>query len=351
MDERTGSVAPTPPDLAVEPGPSTPPSAGPPPASPGALAARELVARVQREVARAVIGLEREVESCLVALLAGGHVLLEGPPGVAKTLLVRTLATALGGSFGRIQFTPDLMPADITGTSIYRPNEGSFRFQNGPVFAHLLLADEINRAPAKTQAALLEAMQECAVTVDGTRHLLPAPFVVFATMNPIEHEGTYPLPEAQLDRFLFKVQLGYPAAEVEARMLETAHRRSPLAGPGELGVQCVSTPQEILELRRHVLEVDVRTDLPAYVVKLLAATRGHTQLVVGGSPRAGVMLLLAAKARALLAGRDYVVPDDVKASFLPALRHRVVLDPAVEIEGGTSDEALQRILDQIQVPR
>ena len=307
--------------------------------------------RIQREVDKVVVGLEREVEHCLFALLAGGHLLLEGPPGVAKTLLVRTLATAFGGRFGRIQFTPDLMPADVTGTSIYRPNEGAFRFQEGPIFAQVLLADEINRAPAKTQSALLEAMQECAVTVDGTRHALPAPFVVFATMNPIEHEGTYPLPEAQLDRFLFKVSVGYPRPEVEARLLDAAHRRSQLASPKELGVVPVTGPEEILRLRQAVLRVNVRTDLPAYVVQLLNATRQNSQLVVGASPRAGVMLLLAAKARALLAGRDYVTPDDVKAVFLPALRHRVVLDPAVEIEGGTSDEALTRILDQVQVPR
>ncbi len=284
-------------------------------------------------------------------MLAGGHVLLEGPPGVAKTLLVRTLATALGGRFGRIQFTPDLMPADITGTSIYRQNEGLFRFQEGPVFAQVLLADEINRAPAKTQAALLEAMQECSVTVDGTRHPLPEPFVVFATMNPIEHEGTYPLPEAQLDRFLFKVKIGYPAAEIEARMLAAAHRRSQLASPTELGVQCVSSPRELVDLRARTLAVDVRADLPAYVVALLDGTRKSPQLVVGASPRAGVMLLLGAKARALLLGREYVTPDDIKAIFLPALRHRVILDPAVEIEGGTSDEALERVLDQVQVPR
>ncbi|MFO1009494.1 MAG: AAA family ATPase [Planctomycetota bacterium] len=319
------------------------------PARPPAAVA--LAERVQREVARVVVGLEREVEHCLIALLAGGHLLLEGPPGVAKTLLVRTLATALGGRFGRIQFTPDLMPADVTGTSIYRPNEGEFRFQEGPIFAQVLLADEINRAPAKTQAALLEAMQECSVTVDGKRHALPEPFIVFATMNPIEHEGTYPLPEAQLDRFLFKVVVGYPKPEVEARLLDAAHRRSQLASPRELGVTAVSSPEEILELRREVLKVAVRPDLPAYVVQLLNATRSNGQLVVGASPRAGVMVLLAAKARALLAERDYITPDDVKAVFLPALRHRVVLDPAVEIEGGTSDDALQRILDQVQVPR
>ena len=313
--------------------------------------AAEFAARIGAEVGRTVVGMDREVESCLIALLAGGHVLLEGPPGVAKTMLVRTLATALGGSYGRIQFTPDLMPADVTGTSIYRPSEGAFRFQPGPVFAQVLLCDEINRAPAKTQASLLEAMQEGAVTVDGLRHALPVPFAVFATMNPVEHEGTYPLPEAQLDRFLFKVIVDYPPADTETALLSTAHRRALGATPADLGVVAVSSPEEILALRKLVLEVEVRSDLPAYVVRLLRATRGESSLVLGASPRAGVMLVLAAKARALLQGRAYVIPDDVKAAFLPALRHRVVLDPAEEIEGGSADDVLRRILDAEEVPR
>jgi MoxR-like ATPase len=307
--------------------------------------------RVRAEVARAVVGMEREIEACLTAVLAGGHVLLEGPPGTAKTLLVRTLATALGGSYGRIQFTPDLMPADVTGISVYRPAEGAFRFQAGPVFAQMLLCDEINRAPAKTQAALLEAMQESAVTIDGVRHELPRPFCVFATMNPIEHEGTYPLPEAQLDRFLFKVKVGYPPAETEAALLGASHRHALGATPAELGVRAVSSPAEILALRDQVLGVEVRADLPAYVVRLLRATRADPSLLLGASPRAGVMLLFAAKARAALAGRAFVIPDDLKAVFLPALRHRIVLDPAEELEGGTGDVVLSRILDAEEVPR
>jgi MoxR-like ATPase len=310
----------------------------------------DLAARIAAETARSVVGLESEVEHCLIALLAGGHVLLEGPPGVAKTLLVRTLATALGGSYGRIQFTPDLMPADVTGTSVFRPSEGGFRFQPGPIFAHVLLCDEINRAPAKTQASLLEAMQESAVTIDGLRHPLPDPFCVFATMNPIEHEGTYPLPEAQLDRFLFKLRVGYPSAEIEARLLGEAHRRPLNASPSELGVRAVSSTAEILALRSRVLMVAVREDLPAYVVSLVRATRSEGSLVLGASPRAGVMLLFAAKARAALQARDYVIPDDIKAVFLPALRHRVILDPAEEIEGATSDDVLRRILDRVEVP-
>ena len=313
--------------------------------------AQELALRVRTEVARVVVGMEAEIEACLTALLAGGHVLLEGPPGVAKTLLVRSLATALGGTYGRVQFTPDLMPADVTGTSIWRPSEGGFRFQPGPIFAHMLLCDEINRAPAKTQASMLEAMQEGAVTADGMRHELPKPFCVFATMNPVEHEGTYPLPEAQLDRFLFKIVVDYPPPEFEAQLLNAAHRRALAATPSELGVQRVSSPEELLALRAQVLDVEVREDLPAYVVRLLRATRTDGSFVLGASPRAGVMLVLGAKARALLLGRSFVTPDDIKALFLPALRHRVMLDPAEEIEGGTSDEALQRILDSQEVPR
>jgi MoxR-like ATPase len=219
------------------------------------------------------------------------------------------------------------------------------------VFANFLLCDEINRAPAKTQASLLEAMQEGAITVDGTRHPLPAPFCVFATQNPIEHEGTYPLPEAQLDRFLFKVRVAYPEADVEARLLSEAHRRPFGATPEDLGVRAVSSPAEILDLRARSLAVEVREDLPAYVVKLLRATREDPSLVLGASPRAGVMLIGAASARALFAGRAYVLPDDLKANFLAALRHRVSLDPAEEIEGGTSDDALRRILDRVEVPR
>jgi MoxR-like ATPase len=299
-----------------------------------------LGARLRAAVEPAVLGMGREVDACLTAVLAGGHVLLEGAPGVAKTLLVRALSRALGGSFARVQFTPDLMPADVAGTSIFHPGEGEFRFRPGPIFAQYVLCDEINRSPAKTQAALLEAMQEGSVTIDGVRHELPSPFVVFATQNPIEHEGTYPLPEAQLDRFLFKVRVDYPTAEVEARILGEAHTRPPGA-----------TPEELERCARIANEVSVRDDLPDYVVRLLKATRDTASLVLGASPRAGVMLLRASKVLAALGGRDFVTPDDIKGVFVPCLRHRVALDPAEEIEGVSADQVLTRILDSVEVPR
>jgi MoxR-like ATPase len=315
------------------------------------LRIQELADLLQFETERVVIGMRAEVRACLIALLTGGHVLLEGPPGVAKTLLVRTLASALGGDFGRVQFTPDLMPSDVTGTSVFRPGEGSFQFRPGPIFAQLLLCDEINRAPAKTQAALLEAMQEGSVTVDGTSHTLPKPFTVFATMNPLEHEGTYPLPEAQLDRFLFKVLVGYPTAELESQLLAEAHARPIHASPSSLGVSAVTSPDELIALREVVQTITVREDLCEYVVRLLHATRDDGALIMGASPRAGVMILQAAKAHAAIEGRDFVTPDDVKLVVPAALRHRVILDPAEELQGATPDESLQRILDRLEVPR
>ena len=344
------------PDSTPDPTPDQTPAPPPVPSGPGTghdfAELRDLAAGVRAACGRVLVGLEDEVDACLTALVAGGHVLLEGPPGVAKTLLVRCLAAALGGDFGRIQFTPDLMPADVTGTSVFHADEGSFRFRPGPIFTQFLLCDEINRAPAKTQAALLEAMQERAVTTDGATRELPRPFAVFATQNPIEHEGTYPLPEAQLDRFLFHVRVGYPAPDHEAALLAASHARPVDASPGDLGVTPVAEPGRWLELAAAVeRRVEVRPDLFDYVVRLLGATRRSPSLALGASPRAGVMLVRAAKARAAMGARDFITPDDLKGVFLTALRHRVALDPAEEIGGGSTDAVLRGILDTVEVPR
>ncbi len=321
---------------------------------PGDMAARvhALRARVEIEVGRAVRGMEQDLEIALAALLAEGHVLLEGPPGVAKTLFARALATALGLSFSRIQFTPDLMPADVTGTSVFHPAEGAFQFQKGPVFAQIVLCDEINRAPAKTQSALLEAMQEGATTEGGTRRELPRPFLVIATMNPIEHEGTYRLPEAQLDRFLVQLSIGYPTPDIETKLLLETHANSPLAKPTDLGVQAVSNAAEILALCALVAEgVRVEASIAQYVVRLLSATRTSPALSLGASPRAGLSMLRLAKSRAALAGRDFVTPDDIKGVFLPTLRHRVMLEAAEEVEGTDVASVLERFLETVEVPR
>lgn len=314
--------------------------------------ASRLLDLLRVEVARAVFGFDSQVEISLAALLSEGHVLLEGPPGVSKTLYARVLAVALGLSFARISFTPDLMPADVTGTSVFHPGEAAFRFQPGPVFAQVVLCDEINRAPAKTQSALLEAMQEGAATEGGTRRELPRPFFVIATMNPIEQEGTYRLPEAQLDRFLVQLDIGYPTAAVEEQLLLEAHGRSPLAQPAALGVRAVCDGERLARLTRAIATgVRVDASIARYIVRLCAATRSNPALALGASPRAALSLLRVAKARAALVGRDFVTPDDVKSLFQATLGHRLVLEAVEEVEGGDVRAVLQRIQDSIEVPR
>jgi MoxR-like ATPase len=298
-------------------------------------------------IAQVVVGQEETVRLCFLTLLCSGHSLVEGVPGVAKTLLVRTLASVLDVRFGRVQFTPDLMPSDILGTSILDAASAELRFRPGPIFTDLLLADEINRASAKTQAALLEAMQERSVTMDGVRHDLGPRFAVFATQNPVEHEGTYPLPEAELDRFLFKIVIDYPSEDEERGILELHH-----ATAGEPAPRAPVLRSEDLEaIRELVRGVIVREEIVGYVAALVRATRSDLNYALGASPRAGLMLLRSAKASAAVEGRDYVLPEDVQAMLLPALRHRIQLDPAAEVEGLTPDEALNQTLRSVAVPR
>jgi MoxR-like ATPase len=309
-----------------------------------------LAGRLRAEIAKAVIGQDDTIDLMLTALFSGGHILLEGPPGTAKTLLARSFCRAMSLRFGRIQFTPDMLPGDVLGSNLFNFQSSSFSLSKGPIFCDLLLADEINRTPPKTQAALLEAMQERAVTLDGVRHDLGAHFTVIATQNPIEQQGTYPLPEAQLDRFLFKHVLGYPSMEDERRIIEGA-------GNAQASDNVLADIAPVLDgkgLDAAMLTVagvrlnDANRD---YILALIRATRETPQLSVGASPRAGALLARAARARAVLDGRDYVLPDDIKALYLPALRHRVLLSPAAEIEGENVDRVLQSLLERIEIPR
>ena len=314
--------------------------------------ARGLASLVRGEIAKAVVGQEEGVELLLTALFSGGHVLLEGPPGAAKTLLAQCFARATGLQFGRVQFTPDLMPGDIIGASLFDFRASAFSLVKGPVFCELLLADEINRTPPKTQAALLEAMQERAVTIDGQRHALSPRFTVVATQNPIEHQGTYPLPEAQLDRFLFKHVVAYPSLEAER---DVVRRHGSLNGevmhPEAFGVQPVASAQAVSEAIAAVSQVRLGDEIVDYIVALVRGTRESGDLAVGASPRCSAMMARAARARAALDGRDYVIPDDVKLLALAALRHRVVLSPAAEIEGRTADDAVRAVIEAAAAPR
>jgi len=300
------------------------------------------------QVHRIVVGQEETITLSFLALCLGGHVLIEGVPGTAKTLLARTIAQLVGGSFKRIQFTPDLMPSDIVGTSVYEIATSSFRMRLGPIFANIVLADEVNRAPAKTQSALLEAMEEKQVTLEGDARPLPDPFLVLATQNPVEYEGTYPLPEAELDRFLFKAVMRYPEGAEEHAILRAQDKGQPLAAlPGLAQLP----PAALTDARAEVDRVTVEDSVVDYVVRIVAETRKSPDLLLGASPRAGVHLLRAAKAAAALDGRDFVTPDDVKSLVPPTLRHRVVLKAEAEIEGLDADAVLRRALSRLDVPR
>jgi MoxR-like ATPase len=301
------------------------------------------------EVAKVVVGNEQALEALMIALFAQGHVLLEGVPGTAKTLMVRALAATIGLDFGRIQFTPDLMPSDVVGTHVFDLHTGTFRLTKGPIFTEVLLADEINRAPAKTQSALLEAMQERQVSIDGERHPLSECFVVFATQNPVEHEGTYPLPEAQLDRFLLKVRVGYPSPEEEDEILA---RTGLHTGTPSLSVLSpVLTRPQLLAARAHAAAVQIEPGVRTYIRDLLRATRSSPLVMLGAGPRAGVHLITAARWAALFAGRAFVTPDDVRRMLNPVVCHRLVLAPEVELEGQNSFDVMDRIASTVEVPR
>jgi MoxR-like ATPase len=312
----------------------------------------EVLAQARQEAARIIIGQQDVIDKALIAILTGNHALVEGVPGVAKTLLVRTLARVLGCDFARIQFTPDLMPTDITGTNVFNLQKNEFTLIKGPIFTSFLLADEINRAPAKTQSALLQAMQERAVTIDRDTHPLPPNFTVFATQNPIEYEGTYPLPEAQKDRFMLKITMQAPERADE---LALAQRTMTKEAPEELlnsgAVRAVIQPQELVGLREQLGGLIIRDELIAYLVDLVRATRQHESVLVGAGPRATQALIMAARASAALAGRDFVTPDDIKAMAQPVLEHRLILRPEFEIEGLQVPEVVKQILQQIAVPR
>ena len=315
------------------------------------LDVKALAQALREEIAKAVVGQSQTVDLMLTALLAGGHILLEGPPGTAKTFLAQCFARTLGLDFGRIQFTPDLMPGDILGANVFNFQSSAFTLTRGPIFCELLLADEINRTPPKTQAALLEAMQERRVTLDGKVQRLSPRFTVVATQNPIEQQGVYPLPEAQLDRFLFKQTLPYPS-EAEERDIVTRHSlRAGNPDPAAMGVETIAPAAQIEAAVLAVSAIWLAREVVDYVVALIRATRESPDLETGASPRAGAMLALAARARAAMEGRDYAIPDDVKAVVLPALRHRVILSPAAEIEGRAVDDIITGLVERIEAPR
>jgi MoxR-like ATPase len=303
----------------------------------------EAASLIRSEVSKTVVGQAELVDQTLAALFANGHLLLEGVPGVAKTLLVRTLALIMSLEFKRIQFTPDLMPSDIIGTNVYNPKTQSFDVHQGPIFTAILLADEINRTPPKTQAALLEAMEERKVTIEGARYSLPAPFIVFATQNPIEFEGTYPLPEAQLDRFLMKLMVSYPSELDEIAILERYSAGFRAHDLQQAGVNSVLNASDLHDLQKEVDQVRITPEILQYITTIVRGTRISERLAVGASPRAGIAILLCSKGMAAIRGRNFVTPDDVKAVALPVLRHRLVLRPESEIEGLTADQILSLV--------
>lgn len=310
-----------------------------------------IVDKIKNEIDKVIVEQEEMLKYCMVGLLCGGHVLLEGVPGLAKTLMVRTLAKTMNVDFKRIQFTPDLMPSDVTGTKIFNMQTREFELKKGPIFTNFLLADEINRTPPKTQAGLLEAMEEQAVTIDGQNIQLPSPYMVFATQNPLEYEGTYPLPEALLDRFLMKILIDYPSAQAEKAVLERYHEGFNSIDLDSSGVEAVCNGEDILGCREEIKKVQVDNSIFDYIIQIVRETRNYTSIEVGSSPRGSIALLQSAKAYAVISGRDYVIPEDIKAVAYPVLRHRITLRPELTIEGIKEDKVIDNILMQIKVPR
>lgn len=307
--------------------------------------------KMRHEAQKVIVGQEELFKLVVVSFFTGGHVLLEGVPGTAKTLIAKTLAMLVTGQFSRVQFTPDLMPSDIVGTSVFDLATNQFNLKRGPVFTNVLLADEINRAPAKTQSALLECMEERQVSIDGVRHELAPPFIVLATQNPVEYEGTYPLPEAQLDRFLFKLRVAYPGRETERQILMNYHEGFNATQLEKVGVASVVDRASLQQCQAEIQEVTVEDSIFDYIVSLAEASRDSTELVLGGSPRASIALLLASKTYAALEGRNYIVPDDVKFLAPHVYRHRILLKPEAEIEGLSADNIIEKLLASAEIPR
>ncbi|KAA1244271.1 MoxR family ATPase [Aquimarina sp. RZ0] len=310
---------------------------------------QQVVAQLKTELAKVIIGQQDFIELLIVSLLSNGHVLIEGVPGIAKTVTAKLFAKTLKTNFNRIQFTPDLMPSDVLGTSVLNMKTSDFEFKKGPIFSNMVLIDEINRAPAKTQAALFEVMEERQVTIDGIRYIMEPPFMVLATQNPIEQEGTYALPEAQLDRFLFKIKVAYPSLQEEVRILKTHHERKALK-PLEM-VNPVLTPEKLIEFKNKTQEIIIEEKILGYIAEIVTKTRTHPHLYLGGSPRASIAIMNASKAFAAIHGRDFVTPEDIKKSLLPVLGHRIILSPEREMEGMTTENVIEMILQSVEIPR
>jgi len=310
---------------------------------------KDAVAKIKVQLHKVIIGQEEFIELLVVALLADGHVLIEGVPGVSKTVTAKLLAKTVATEFNRIQFTPDLMPSDVLGTSVLNMKTATFEFKKGPIFSNVVLIDEINRAPAKTQAALFEVMEERQITMDGVRYMMPPPFIVLATQNPIEQEGTYALPEAQLDRFLFKINVGYPTVDEEFLIIQSHNARKGALPQDQ--IEAVISEEELQGYRQQIFDIIAEDKIVKYIAEVIHKTRNHPHLYLGGSPRASIAVLMASKGFAAINGRDFIIPEDVKKSFKPVLRHRIILTPEREMEGMTTDRVIDMIIQSVEVPR